>query len=48
VEFLAVYVREGPFWFNPGEMEQALIMTLLDEMPPAGEAQEPPLNEAVK
>lgn len=24
----------GPFWFNPGEMEQAMIMTLLDEMPP--------------
>ena len=21
----------GPFWFNPREMEQALIMTLLDE-----------------
>lgn len=20
----------GPFWFNPGEMEQSLIMTLLD------------------
>jgi hypothetical protein len=21
----------GPFWFNPGEMEQSLIMLLLDE-----------------
>jgi len=29
----------GPFWFNPGEMEQALIMTLLDEMPPVKKAQ---------
>jgi hypothetical protein len=26
----------GPFWFNPGEMEQALIMLLLDESRPAG------------
>jgi hypothetical protein len=22
----------GPFWFNPAEMEQGLIMTLLDEI----------------
>jgi hypothetical protein len=22
----------GPFWFNPGEMEQALVMTLRDEL----------------
>jgi hypothetical protein len=29
----------GPFWFNPGEMEQALIMTLLDEMPRVKKAQ---------
>jgi hypothetical protein len=28
----------GPFWFNPGEMEQALIMTLLDETPPVEKA----------
>jgi hypothetical protein len=27
----------GPFWFNPREMEQALIMTLLDEHRAAGE-----------
>jgi hypothetical protein len=39
----------GPFWFNPGEMEQSLIMTLLDEMPQAGKVQGPPLNkEAAK
>ena len=39
----------GPFWFNPAEMEQALIMALLDEMPPTGKAQEPLLGkEAVK
>src|SRR5262245_20188726 len=38
----------GPFWFNPGEMEQALIMTLLDEMPPAGDAPQPPRKEAIK
>ena len=24
----------GPFWFNPDEMEQALIMLLLDEIAP--------------
>jgi Iodothyronine deiodinase len=35
----------GPFWFNPGEMEQSLIMTLLDEMPQAGKAQGPSLNK---
>jgi hypothetical protein len=39
----------GPFWFNPGEMEQALIMTLLDEAPPAGKNQEAsPKQEAEK
>jgi hypothetical protein len=26
----------GPFGFNTGEMEQALVMTLLDGGPPAG------------
>jgi alkylhydroperoxidase family enzyme len=29
----------GPFWFNPGEMEQSLIMNLLDETRPAEKAQ---------
>jgi hypothetical protein len=24
----------GPFWFNPAEMEQALIMMLLEDAPP--------------
>jgi hypothetical protein len=29
----------GPFGFLPGEMEQALVMLLLDEMAPAGKAE---------
>jgi hypothetical protein len=29
----------GPFWFNPAEMEQALIMMLLDDAHPVNKAQ---------
>jgi Iodothyronine deiodinase len=28
----------GPFWFNPAEMEQALIMMLLEDAPPVKKA----------
>jgi Iodothyronine deiodinase len=28
----------GPFWFNPAEMEQALIMMLLENVPPVKKA----------
>jgi hypothetical protein len=28
----------GPFWFNPAEMEQALIMMLLEDGPPVRKA----------
>ncbi len=35
----------GPFWFNPAEMEQSLIMTLLDETPPVKEAPRPVAEE---
>ena len=28
----------GPFWFNPAEMEQALIMMLLEDAPPLKKA----------
>jgi len=28
----------GPFGFKPGEMEQSLIMTLLDDPPPASKS----------
>jgi hypothetical protein len=28
----------GPFWFNPAEMEQALIMMLLENTPPVKKA----------
>jgi hypothetical protein len=30
----------GPFWFNPAEMEQSLVMMLLEELPPPAHAQE--------
>jgi hypothetical protein len=29
----------GPFWFNPAEMEQALVMMLLEEAPPVRKVQ---------